>query len=106
MFFYHLQVDFVKKYGEWAVVTGATDGLGKEYARELARRGMKVVLISRNPEKLQRVADELGKDTKSDFVIVAADFTKGKDIYPSIQQALHGLDIGVLVNNVGISRGG
>ncbi len=96
----------MKKYGEWAVVTGATDGIGKEYARELARRGMKVVLIARNPEKLQRVAEELGRETKSQISTVVADFSKGPEIYPGIRLALNDLDIGVLVNNVGVSRRG
>ena len=45
----------LRKYGEWAVVTGATDGIGKEYVRQLAKRGFKVVLISRNVEKLEDV---------------------------------------------------
>jgi len=42
------------------VVTGATDGIGKAYAAEVARRGMNVVLISRSSEKLQAVAQEIG----------------------------------------------
>ena len=43
------------------VVTGATDGIGKAYATEVARRGMNVVLISRSIEKLQAVAQEIGR---------------------------------------------
>lgn len=44
-----------------AVVTGSTDGIGKEYAKELAKRGMNLVLISRNMDKLQKVSSEIGK---------------------------------------------
>jgi len=44
----------------FVVVTGATDGIGKAYAVELARRGMDVVLISRSLEKLEAVAQEIG----------------------------------------------
>lgn len=43
-----------------AVVTGATDGIGKAYAFELARKGLNIVLVSRTMSKLQDVAKELG----------------------------------------------
>jgi len=43
------------------VVTGSTDGIGKEYAKELAKRGLNIVLISRTIEKLNKTATEIGK---------------------------------------------
>ena len=43
-----------------SVVTGATDGIGKEYARQLAALGINIVLISRTESKLQTVAKEIG----------------------------------------------
>lgn len=51
----------VERYGKnsWAVVTGATDGIGKGLAIALAKRGFNIVLISRTLEKLQTVAKEL-----------------------------------------------
>ncbi|CAG0914102.1 unnamed protein product [Notodromas monacha] len=97
-----LRLDLVKKYGAWAVVTGATDGIGKGYAYELARRGMKVMLIARNEEKLKRVADEIKLRTGSEISYVVADFSKGASIYASIKQAIQDLEIGILVNNVGV----
>nr|XP_029135036.1 very-long-chain 3-oxoacyl-CoA reductase-B-like isoform X1 [Labrus bergylta] len=90
------------KLGKWAVVTGATDGIGKAYAEELARRGFSIVLISRSQEKLddvsKAIASKCGVETKT----IAADFS-AVDIYSKIEDALTGLEIGVLVNNVGIS---
>ncbi|XP_054367951.1 very-long-chain 3-oxoacyl-CoA reductase isoform X2 [Mirounga angustirostris] len=47
------------RLGEWAVVTGGTDGIGKSYAEELAKHGMKVVLISRSQDKLNQVSSEI-----------------------------------------------
>ncbi|RHY25195.1 hypothetical protein DYB32_008475, partial [Aphanomyces invadans] len=47
------------KYGKWAIVTGATDGIGKATALELARKGMNIVLISRTQSKLDEVATEI-----------------------------------------------
>ncbi|XP_048887024.1 very-long-chain 3-oxoacyl-CoA reductase-B-like [Brienomyrus brachyistius] len=90
------------KLGKWAVVTGATDGIGKAFAEELARRGFAVVLISRSQEKL----DDVSKSIESRFSVetrtIAVDF-EAADIYPKIEAGLAGLEVGVLVNNVGIS---
>uniref|UniRef100_A0A8C3YU40 Very-long-chain 3-oxoacyl-CoA reductase n=1 Tax=Catagonus wagneri TaxID=51154 RepID=A0A8C3YU40_9CETA len=47
------------RLGEWAVVTGSTDGIGKSYAEELAKCGMKIVLISRSQDKLDQVSREI-----------------------------------------------
>jgi 17beta-estradiol 17-dehydrogenase / very-long-chain 3-oxoacyl-CoA reductase len=49
----------LKKLGKWAVVTGATDGIGKAYAFAFAKIGMNVVLISRTESKLKQVGDEI-----------------------------------------------
>lgn len=45
----------------FSVITGSTDGIGREYAKELAKQGINVVLISRTKEKLIAVAEEIGK---------------------------------------------
>ena len=52
-------IDYKQKYGEWAIVTGCTQGIGKCYAEELAQRGLNVVLISRTHSKLDTLANEL-----------------------------------------------
>lgn len=44
-----------------AVITGCTDGIGKEYAKELAKTKMNIVLISRTQTKLEKVAEEISK---------------------------------------------
>ncbi|XP_042294709.1 inactive hydroxysteroid dehydrogenase-like protein 1 [Sceloporus undulatus] len=94
--------DFVKLYGKWAVVTGCTSGVGKAYAKELASRGVNIVLISRNKEKLEAVARELVDSYKIETAVIVADFSKGREIYPAIEKALLGKDIGILVNNAGV----
>ncbi|KAH8338883.1 hypothetical protein KR074_010023 [Drosophila pseudoananassae] len=91
------------KMGEWAVVTGSTDGIGKAYAKELASRGLKLVLISRSLDKLNAVAKEIGDKYGVEVRVIDVDFTGGAEIYDKIKEKTAGLDIGVLVNNVGIS---
>ena len=43
----------LKRFGGWALVTGATDGIGRAYADVLASKGLDVVIVSRSEEKLQ-----------------------------------------------------
>ncbi|XP_006773235.2 PREDICTED: testosterone 17-beta-dehydrogenase 3, partial [Myotis davidii] len=92
---------FLKSMGQWAVITGAGDGIGKAYSFELARQGLNVVLISRTLEKLQAIAVEIERTTGRSVRIIQADFTKD-DIYEDIKEELKGLEIGILVNNVGM----
>lgn len=97
----HWQVD-LRTFGKWAVVTGATSGIGKAYAEELARRGLDVVLVSRSDLKLQKVAREIENKYGRETRIIQADFADGDGIYPAIAEALQGMEIGILVNNVGM----
>ncbi|CAG9559231.1 unnamed protein product [Danaus chrysippus] len=95
------KVDF-KSQGRWALVTGSTDGIGKAYARELASRGCDIVLVSRSYDKLMETAAEIEKDFKVETRIVLADFSDA-DIYEMISKEVADLEIGTLVNNVGVS---
>ncbi|KAI4564707.1 hypothetical protein MJT46_019795, partial [Ovis ammon polii x Ovis aries] len=69
---------------------------------QLAKRGMKIVLISRSQDKLNQVSSEIREKFKVETKTVAVDFTL-EDIYDKIKTSLAGLEIGVLVNNVGMS---
>lgn len=90
----------------WAVVTGATDGIGREFALQLAKKGFNILLVSRSPEKLGAVAGEIeavagGVKTKTQ----AIDFALGDERqYEALEAAVKDLNIGVLVNNVGKSH--
>lgn len=66
----------LKKAGEWAIVTGATDGIGKAYANELARDGLNIMLISRNSEKLDAVASQIREAYNVKTKVVQCDFTR------------------------------
>ncbi|KAM8945931.1 inactive hydroxysteroid dehydrogenase-like protein 1 [Pelodytes ibericus] len=92
----------VKQYGDWAVVTGATDGIGKAYAEELADHGMNIILISRNPEKLQAVSEAIARTYGVKTRFIVADFNKGREVYPVIKDGLKHVDVGILVNNAGV----
>lgn len=89
------------KFGNWAVVTGSTDGIGRAYALELAKRGINIVLISRNQKKLDDVALEISSRHLVETKTIAVDFSKGKDVYDIIKKELDDVPVGILVNNVG-----
>ena len=52
--------DFASRYGAWALITGASEGTGAAFARELAGRGLKLILIARREEPLRALAEEIG----------------------------------------------
>jgi 17beta-estradiol 17-dehydrogenase / very-long-chain 3-oxoacyl-CoA reductase len=87
-------------------VTGASDGIGKEYALQLAQAGFNIVLVSRTESKLTALASEI--ETKNSSVrtkTLAMDFADNSDTdYQELEQLIGGLDISVLVNNVGKSH--
>ncbi|XP_033827995.1 17-beta-hydroxysteroid dehydrogenase type 3 [Periophthalmus magnuspinnatus] len=98
-FFFPLPKSFFSSMGEWAVVTGASEGIGRAYAFALAERGLNVVIISRTKEKLDKVAQKISDTTDQKVKVLVADFTKDNAIN-SIEDELKGMNIGVLVNNV------
>lgn len=93
------------RYGEWALVTGASAGLGAEFARAMARDGVSCVLTARRGEKLQELADELEKRHRVETRIVVADLSAsdGADV---VARGCEGLEIGVIINNAGFGYSG
>lgn len=97
------------KYGaksnKWAVVTGASDGIGKEYALQLAAKGFNVVLISRTMSKLEALAKEIEEKYKVSTKIIAFDASvDDPKHYEAIRKTVDGLSVTILINNVGQSH--
>ncbi|XP_014508292.1 very-long-chain 3-oxoacyl-CoA reductase-like protein At1g24470 isoform X1 [Vigna radiata var. radiata] len=98
--------NLIRTYGSWAVVTGATDGIGKAFACQLAERGLNLILVSRTLQKLEAVAREIkAKNPKARVKVVAMDFACGdlSEGLRRVEKASEGLDVGLLVNNVGVT---
>lgn len=96
----------LKKYGKWAVVTGATDGIGKAYAFAFAKKGVSVLLVSRTESKLQDVKKEIEAKNYAGVEIsyLVCDYSKfDKAAQDKIAKVVKDLEVGILVNNVGVS---
>lgn len=98
-----------KKYGDWVVITGATDGIGLEYAKEFARRGHSLILIGRSESKLKNVKQQIGRVIPaSQIVTIVLDFNEADTpeafagLATSIKGPGTGREIGILVNNAGV----
>ncbi|GAU93110.1 hypothetical protein RvY_05097 [Ramazzottius varieornatus] len=97
----------LRKSGEWAVITGGSDGIGKEYAFQLAHKGLNIVLIARSLEKLEGLAREITAKYNVQTKIIAIDLSKmGHQNVPQMQDELKDLDIAVLVNCAGVLGSG
>ncbi|MDD5339451.1 MAG: SDR family NAD(P)-dependent oxidoreductase [Dehalococcoidales bacterium] len=94
---------FSTKYGPWALITGASRGLGAEFARQCAERGLNLVLIATNTELLKSQQKSLKNDYGVDVKVIPLDLSR-EDILPVITPATNGLEIGLLVNNAGVSK--
>jgi 17beta-estradiol 17-dehydrogenase / very-long-chain 3-oxoacyl-CoA reductase len=80
-------------------VTGASDGIGREFAFQLANAGFNIVLVARNHEALSATAAQISRQTgsKSSTLILLIDFSKDShESYEKFASACDGLDIGIL----------
>ncbi|KAM6495250.1 3-ketoacyl-CoA reductase [Amanita muscaria] len=97
---------FGARQGAWAVVTGASDGIGKEFSLQLAKAGFNIFLVARNKSKLESVASEIQNNYPTVSTRVhTIDFSLDDDAaYAALAAALGNLEIGVLVNNAGTNQ--
>jgi short-subunit dehydrogenase len=96
---------FTEKYGPWALVTGASSGMGTEFARRLAENGLNVVLVARREDRLRSLAEELERDYSVKARVVAVDLTRD-DLLDSIRDVTADIEIGLLINNAGFATSG
>ncbi len=92
--------DVRHRYGPWALVTGAAQGLGAAFAAECAMRGLHVVLVDKLAREVQATADRLASQHGVQTRAIAVDLG-GPDPWAELAPALADLEIGLLVNNAG-----
>lgn len=93
------------KYGGWAIVTGATSGIGRSFAEQLARDGMNLVLVARTETALQQTAKELQSQYSVQTRVLALDLADSIARETLDLETLD-LDVGLLINNAAVEQRG
>lgn len=95
--------EFHDRYGPWAVIAGASEGIGQSYANILAERGFNLVTIARRIEPLEKDAALLRRRHRVDVRPVSIDLA-ADNLADLLSQAIDGLDVGLLVYNACYSK--
>ena len=94
--------DLAQKYGPWALIAGASEGIGACLADQLAARGLDLVLIARNETLLREVADKAREEHGVQTRVLVQDLT-ARDVGAMVAEATEGLDVGLMIYNAGAS---
>ncbi len=94
-----------KRFGPWALVTGASSGIGKEFARQIAASGIHVALVGRREPLLRTVGAECTQASGVQHRIIPLDLSE-PDFLPVLADATRDLDVGLVVSNAGTGNPG
>jgi short-subunit dehydrogenase len=99
------QTKFLQKYGSWAIVTGASNGIGKEFAIQLAKIGFNVVLVARRKGLLEELSDQLENSYGIKSLPINLDLGH-TDAAKILDEMTTNLDVGLIVSNAGFGTSG
>lgn len=87
-------------FGPWALITGASSGIGAEFARQLASCGLRLVLAARRQSELEALAGELEREQGVECRVVPVDLSRPHAV-AALEHATQDLDVGLVVSNAG-----
>jgi short-subunit dehydrogenase len=94
-----------ERYGPWAVITGASAGIGAEFARRIAERGINVVLVARRRNRLEELASTIEDMYRVQARVAPVDLSS-RDVVETLQPVLGDIEVGLLVNCAGYGSSG
>ncbi|NRA40750.1 MAG: SDR family NAD(P)-dependent oxidoreductase [Pseudomonadales bacterium] len=89
---------FNSRYGPWAIIAGASQGIGEQFSRQLAAKGMNIIMLARGLDDLQRVADDIRAKHPVSVETHSLDLAS-EDLKQQILSITEGKEIGLLVHN-------
>ena len=92
--------NFFLRYGPWALITGASSGIGEEFAKQLASRGFHLLLCARRKDRLDQLRSELSEQHDVAVKTVQADLSQPAGVH-ILNEAGEGLEIGLVISNAG-----
>lgn len=99
------QTEFLNRYGPWAVVTGASDGIGRAFAIQLGGKGINIVLVARREDRLNHLASELRTANGVETRVIVADLATASG-RRQVDEGSRDLDVGLLVAAAGFGTSG
>src|ERR1700736_2725161 len=94
-----------KQFGPWALVTGASSGIGKEFARQIAASGINVMLVARRDALLAELGRAISQEFDVQYRALAMDLSQ-EGFIAGLADATHDIDIGLVVSNAGTGNPG
>jgi short-subunit dehydrogenase len=98
-------MSFKERYGPWAVIAGASEGTGREFARQVAAKGLNCLLIARREGPLKEVAEEIRAESGVEVATVNIDLAR-PDACQQIAAAVGDREVGLYINNAGADPNG
>lgn len=89
-----------ERYGPWALVTGASSGIGEQFARQLVRAGFRLLLVARREDRLRDLRAELGRRRGREIEVLVADLAEPGAVERVVAGTV-GHDVGLVVSNAG-----
>jgi short-subunit dehydrogenase len=91
---------FLEKYGPWAVIAGASEGTGREFALQIAREGVNCLLVARREAPLRELSEQIIAETGVQCLTLSADLSQ-PDAFERLREAAGEREVGLFISNAG-----
>lgn len=91
---------FINKYGKWALITGASSGIGEEFAKKFAELNFNLIIVARRYDRLEKLKNELESKFSIEVIPIQLDLSD-ENFIEKLKPIINEKEIGVLINNAG-----